>query len=244
MTQRYSLALQYDGTGYAGWQKQPNAETVQETIEQSLTKLNSHQKVNLVGCGRTDAGVHANYYVAHFDFNKDLEPLDLMFKLNKMLPNDIAILECQKVDEEFHARFSAVKRGYDYYIHFKKNAFINRYSYYSSQIPDIELMNEAAGYLIGKQDFECFSKVKTDVTHFECIVFNAQWRPDKNGLVFHIEANRFLRNMVRAIVGSLLDIGYGNHPPDHMKTIIRSKDRQQAGESVPACGLYLSLIEY
>ena len=244
MVQRYLLTLQYDGTAYAGWQIQPNACTVQETIEKALTRLNSNSPVNLVGCGRTDAGVHAKYYVAHFDCNAQLDPNDIFYKLNKMLPDDIAILNCKKTHAEFHARFDARKRGYDYHIHFKKNAFINRYSLYVAQHPNFDKMNEAAQYLIGHQDFECFSKVKTDVKSFDCEVFEAQWTKDNNGWVFHIEATRFLRNMVRAIVGSLLDIGNGKHPPEYMKEIIASKSRQVAGESVPGCGLYLSVVEY
>lgn len=241
---RYFIQLQYDGTHFAGWQIQPNAETIQETIEKALFKLNSNQKVNLVGCGRTDAGVHAQYYIAHFDFSKKLKPDDLVFKLNKMLPNDIAILGASIVNNEAHARFDAQKRAYKYFIHHKKNAFLNRYSHYYPGALDVNAMNKACKHLLGTQDFECFSKVKTDVKTFDCTIYDAYWKEDQNGLVFYIEANRFLRNMVRAIVGSMIDIGSGKHEPEYLKTIIASKNRNEAGESVPAGGLFLWDIQY
>jgi tRNA pseudouridine38-40 synthase len=240
---RLRLDLQYDGTDFHGWQIQPNAITVQEEIENALTRLNSNQKVEIVGCGRTDTGVHAMHYVAHCDMNyPDLN--ELQFKLNGMMHKGIAITEITEAHPEFHARFDATKRTYRYFIDKRNNPFNNRFAHFLRHKLNVEVMNEAAKHLLGKQDFESFAKHHSDVNNFYCEVFSAFWTETDEQYIFEISANRFLRNMVRAIVGTLVDVGLAKIEPTEIQEIIAKKSRSEAGTSVPGKGLFLWKIEY
>ncbi len=244
MTFRYALELAYRGTNYHGWQVQPNASSVQEEIERRLSQLMGNKPVSVVGCGRTDTGVHASYYVLHFDAGRELDTNQLVYKLNKMLPDDIAIFSAQKVSDEFHARFSASLRTYHYFIHQQKNAFLQD-SYYLGPIVDFDAMNQAAQLLLGKQDFTSFSKLHTDVKTNICTVSQVKWNQvSESSWYLEISADRFLRNMVRAVVGTLLEVGYGNLDEAGLLKIIASKDRGEAKLSVPAKGLFLVDIRY
>lgn len=242
---RYAFELSYDGTDFYGWQIQPNQISVQESIEECLTKLNSNNPVSIVGCGRTDTGVHANHYVIHFDFPEIKNVEQFIYKLNKMLPESIAIQSGKQVNDEFHARFGAKQRTYRYFIHQQKNPFKDRFSHYLQLPLDIDSMNKAAKLLLGEQDFTSLSKLHTDVKTNVCTVTKAQWIKDsQNTIYFEIAADRFLRNMVRATVGTLLDVGMGKIQPQEVRTILDKKDRGEAGTSVPAKGLFLWKIEY
>lgn len=244
MTFRYALELAYRGTNYHGWQIQPNASSVQEEIEKRLSRLMGNKPVSVVGCGRTDTGVHASYYVLHFDSDRELDTNQLVYKLNKMLPDDIAVFSAQKVSDEFHARFSASLRTYHYFIHQQKNAFLQD-SYYLGSTIDFDAMNRAAQLLLGKQDFTSFSKLHTDVKTNICTVSQVKWNQvSESSWYLEISADRFLRNMVRAVVGTLLEIGYGNLDEAGLSKIIASKDRGEAKLSVPAKGLFLVDIRY
>lgn len=244
MTFRYALELAYRGTNYHGWQIQPNASSVQEEIERRLSQLMGNKPVSVVGCGRTDTGVHASYYVLHFDADRELDTNQLVYKLNKMLPDDIAIFSAQKVSDEFHARFSASLRTYHYFIHQQKNAFLQD-SYYLGPTVNFDAMNQAAQLLLGKQDFTSFSKLHTDVKTNICTVSQVKWNQvSESSWYLEISADRFLRNMVRAVVGTLLEVGYGNLDKGGLLQIIASKDRGEAKLSVPAKGLFLVDIRY
>ncbi|MCF6128653.1 tRNA pseudouridine(38-40) synthase TruA [Flavobacterium sp. AS60] len=240
---RYFIELAYKGTNYHGWQYQPGADSVQETLNKALSLL-LKTDIDIVGAGRTDTGVHAKQMFAHFDFDNELDAPQLVHKLNSFLPKDIAIFNILKVSDEAHARFDATKRTYEYHIHTTKDVFENEGSF-QFQLPlDIDKMNEACQILFKHNDFECFSKVNTDVHTFNCVIFEANWTRGGNKLVFTISADRFLRNMVRAIVGTMINIGTGKINLADFEKIIDSKDRSQAGFSVPAHGLYLTKIEY
>lgn len=241
---RVFLKLSYKGTNFFGWQVQPNEISIQQSIEDALTKLNSNQKVDIVGCGRTDTGVHASDYYAHCDINFDLSNQDLKFKLNNMLPADITILDVLDVKPDAHARFDANARTYNYFIHHQKNPFISEISWLRPHQLDLETMNKACLILRDYSDFECFSKVKTDVSNFNCDISNALWIASDKGYIFTITANRFLRNMVRAIVGTMIEIGEGKLSLEDFENILKSKNRSEAGMSVPAKGLFLARIEY
>jgi tRNA pseudouridine38-40 synthase len=246
-TLRYFIELAYKGTNYHGWQSQPDAISVQQTINKALTTL-LKTAIEVVGAGRTDTGVHAKQMFAHFDLSRDfgteIDTQQLVHKLNSFLPKDIVIYAIIKVSDEAHARFDATKRTYEYHIHTMKDVFENDRSY-QFQLPlDIDKMNEACEILFKHNDFECFSKVNTDVSTFNCVIFEAHWKQDSHKIVFTITADRFLRNMVRAVVGTLINIGTGKINLSDFEKIIESKDRAQAGFSVPAHGLYLTKIEY
>ncbi|MEN9304319.1 MAG: hypothetical protein RL264_2748 [Bacteroidota bacterium] len=241
---RYFFQCAYDGTDFCGWQRQPNAISVQETIEKAITKLNRNQELEIVGCGRTDAGVHAKDYWFHVDLESEIDAQQWVYKLNKMLPTSIAIIGAKQVSLEIHARFSATNRTYRYFINSSKLPFLAAYSWYVPQRLVIENMNEAAQYLLGEQDFTSFSKLHTDVKTNICTIEKAQWYVDENGIYFEITANRFLRNMVRSIVGTLMEVGFGKVTPDHVKTVIAAKNRSEAAVSVPANGLFLWEIGY
>lgn len=244
MTFRYALELAYRGTDYHGWQIQPNASSVQEEVERRLSQLAGNMPVSVVGCGRTDTGVHASYYVLHFDALKELDCDQLVYKLNKMLPEDISIFSAQPVTAEFHARFSAVSRTYHYFVHQEKNPFLLD-SCHLPQVCDFSAMNRAAKLLLGKQDFTSFSKLHTDVKTNICTVSKAAWiQKDESTWFFEIQADRFLRNMVRAVVGTLLDVGYGKLTEEQISEIIALKDRGEAKLSVPAKGLFLVDVAY
>jgi len=240
---RYFIELAYNGKAYHGWQYQPNAISVQETLEKVLfTALQVETPV--VGAGRTDSGVHASQYFAHFN-GREIKHIDkFIFKLNSILPDDIAVYDFIQVDDEAHARFHATGRSYEYYVVQHKDPFKFDTAHYVKNELDLEKMNLAASILLEHTDFKCFSKSKTDVHTYNCKIKSAQWVQEKDVLVFKITADRFLRNMVRAIVGTLLEIGLGKIPVSKLHEILESRDRQEAGTSVPAKALFLTKIEY
>jgi tRNA pseudouridine38-40 synthase len=240
---RYFIKLAYNGTHYHGWQYQPNAASVQETMNKAFSVL-LNTTINLMGAGRTDTGVHAKEMYAHFDFDKSLDTPSLVHKLNSYLPKDIVIYDIIPVHDDAHTRFDATKRTYEYHINTFKDAFSQEQSWYFHQKLDIDMMNEAARILFNHTDFQCFSKVNTDVNTFDCSIFEAYWKQENGNLIFTISANRFLRNMVRAIVGTLVNIGLHKITLADFTAIIESKNRDKAGFSVPAHGLYLTKIEY
>ncbi|MFL1011361.1 tRNA pseudouridine(38-40) synthase TruA [Flavisericum labens] len=240
---RYFLELSYNGTAYHGWQNQPNAVSVQEVIEKGLSTILG-ENTAIQGAGRTDAGVHASQMFAHFDTDLPVNETDLMYKLNSFLPKDIAIRNLFKVKPEAHSRFDALSRTYLYRIALSKNVFNFDSAYYVKQPLDVYKMNEASKILLQYKDFQCFSKSKTDVKTYYCDVVQAQWFFKEGELHFVVKANRFLRNMVRAIVGTLVNIGMGKIEVDDLHQIIQSKNRGEAGFSVPAHALYLTKIEY
>ena len=241
---RYFIELSYNGGAYHGWQRQPNAISVQQVLEESLSKL-LRENISILGAGRTDTGVHASQMFAHFDLTTVIEdPKELVFLLNGFLPNDIAIKKIHRVISSAHARFDASERSYEYHIATVKDPFYAAFHHYLKNKPDIDLMNQATKILLAYEDFKCFSRSNTDVKTFLCNIKIAEWRPEGTSLVFYIRANRFLRNMVRAIVGTLLEIGFEKRAVEDMESIIKSRDRSQAGFSAPAKGLYLTEILY
>lgn len=240
---RYFIELSYKGTNYHGWQIQPDASSVQEEITKALATI-LQEKILLVGAGRTDAGVHASQMFAHVDTVKKLTD-DYVHKLNAILPNDIVIKSIKKVSDETHARFDAVSRTYEYRILLGRDPFLLETTWQLHQKNlQIEKMNEAANLLFKYEDFESFSKVKTDVNTFNCTIMKAVWTLEDKHLIFHIKANRFLRNMVRAIVGTLIEVGLGKKTVEDFRKIIESKKRSEAGLSVPAKGLFLTEVCY
>ncbi|MFD0977824.1 tRNA pseudouridine(38-40) synthase TruA [Salinimicrobium gaetbulicola] len=239
---RYFLELAYFGKAYHGWQRQPDAASVQEVAENALSTL-LQKKIEIVGAGRTDAGVHASQLYAHFDVEEKL-PENMIFRINSLLPKDIAAVELFEVQPEAHARFDATARSYEYHIVQKKNVFQINTAYWVKKDLDVEKMNEGAKILLEYKNFKCFSRSRTDVRTYNCEISHAYWEKTTSGLVFHIKADRFLRNMVRAIVGTLLEIGLGKMHVQEMHTIIQSESRSEAGASVPAHGLFLTKIEY
>ncbi len=240
---RYFIELSYNGKGYHGWQNQPNALSVQEVIEKGLSTLLG-QSVAIMGAGRTDAGVHAIQMFAHFDTNVVFVPKDLTYKLNSFLPIDVAIHRIFRVKPDAHARFDATSRAYLYRVALKKNVFTFDNTYFVKQDLDVEKMNAASKILLEYKDFQCFSKSNTDVKTYHCDIMYAQWNIKDDELHFVIKANRFLRNMVRAIVGTMINIGLEKISVTELHAIIASKNRSEAGFSVPAHGLYLKSIEY
>ena len=245
MRERYFVQLSYKGTNYHGWQIQPNALTVQEVLTKAFSKI-LKEDIEITGAGRTDSGVHSSFFVAHFDSSKKGldKDLKLVFKLNSFLPKDIALFRIVKVNNEAHARFDATDRTYRYYIHQRKDVFINSTSWYLPVDLNVELMNKAARLLLNYDDFTSFSKLNTDVKTNICKVTEARWSKDDYRLIFTIKADRFLRNMVRAIVGTLVDVGKENLTLEEFKQVIKNKNRDDAGVSVPAHGLFLEDIKY
>jgi len=242
--QRYFLQISYKGSNYHGWQVQPNAASVQEVIEKVLSTL-LHENISVIGAGRTDTGVHASFFILHFDTEKaDINSEDFVYKLNSFLPNDIAVQQIRKVKNDAHARFSAVSRTYKYYLTTEKNPFTTETVYRHKKKPDIKKMNETAKILFEYVDFTSFSRLHTNVKTNDCKIYHAEWFEEGNILVFKIKADRFLRNMVRAIVGTLLEIGKGELSKDDFRSIIEQKNRKFAGSSAPAHGLFLVDIEY
>lgn len=241
--QRYLFELAYDGNSFCGWQKQPNAPTVQEAIEGALSQLHSNALIEIVGCGRTDAGVHAKHYVLHVDL-PEIEQVDkFIFKLNRLLPGSVVVHKVRSVAPEFHARFDATSRTYRYFIHHFKDPF-QANSWHLPKSLRYDRMNEAAKALLGTQDFSSLAKTHTDVKTHICTVSHAEWVQIENGAYFEIRADRFLRNMVRASVGTLVDIGLDKLQIEDMAKILAAKDRQAASKSVPANGLFLWKICY
>lgn len=245
MNTRYFIRLSYKGTNYHGWQIQPNAISVQEVLNKALsTILNSD--INVVGCGRTDTGVHASDFFAHFDLIEMQIPdcEKLCFRLNRFLPNDIAVKDIFKVKEEAHTRFDAIARTYNYFITKDKNPFRLESHWKVPYELDLQKMNEAAKILFEYEDFTSFSKLHTDVKTNNCKIYHAEWKENGDELVFTVKADRFLRNMVRAIVGTLVEVGRGKIAVEDFRQVIESKNRSNAGSSVPGHGLFLAEIEY
>ncbi len=241
---RYFIHLAYDGTRYHGWQIQPNGISVEGEIELRLSTL-LRQPIDIVGAGRTDAGVHARHMVAHFDFEDGCDTKQLCYRLNRMMPPDICIYKIEQVAENMHARFSATSRTYHYYISTKRNPFNRQYTWLCHYDLDFELMNQAAEILMEYKDFASFCKSHTDVKTTLCNIIEAKWIKDDEGCYyFRIKANRFLRNMVRAVVGTLVEIGRHRLSLDDFRNVIEGKKRTMAGESMPANALFLERIEY
>jgi tRNA pseudouridine38-40 synthase len=245
METRYFMHCAYDGTSYHGWQKQPNATGIQQILEAALATLSGGVETEVIGAGRTDTGVHATKYFAHFNLSYIIEDETVFArKLNGILPDDIAVYHVFRVNHEAHARFSATARQYHYRIIPGKNPFENRWAGRFHQPLNLEFMREASKMLIGKKDFGCFAKSRHGAENTICEVFDASWRQEQEVLVFDIRANRFLRNMVRAIVGTLLDVGTHKITLRDFQDILESGDRKKAGVSVPPQGLFLVNIEY
>lgn len=241
---RYFIKLAYNGANYHGWQIQDNAHTVQQELNEKLSLI-LKEEINLVGCGRTDTGVHAKEFYAHFDTLHELDDLiELAFRLNGFLSDDIVIFEIFEVPVDFHARFDAKSRTYKYYISKQKDPFRIGQAYYYHAYLDIQKMNEACTFLFDYNDFTSFSKLHTQTKTNNCKILEAKWEEVNEQLIFIITADRFLRNMVRAIVGTLLEIGTGKLKVEDFKRIIEAKDRSEAGFSVPADGLFLKKLVY
>ena len=239
---RFFIDISYDGTNYHGWQVQPNADTVQNQINNAFSTI-LNQKINVVGAGRTDTGVHAQQLIAHFDIQHNFDIQKIKYKLNGFLKNDISINNIYVVKDDAHARFSALSRTYQYKISRSKDPFSNQ-SLLLKRNVNIESMNKACEFLIGENDYSAFAKLHSDNYTNNCNIFYAKWHEEKQQIFFIIKANRFLRNMVRSIVGTMIEIGDGKIKFDKIKDIILSKDRSNAGYSVPAIGLSLINVEY
>lgn len=236
------MELAFFGKAYHGWQKQPNAVSVQEVVENALFKI-LRTPVPITGAGRTDTGVHAKQIFAHCDVEEDLAE-DFVFKINSVLPVDIAVVNLFRVTDQAHARFDALSRSYEYHITGQKDPFSCDRTFYVKRPLNIEMMNRAAAILLQYDEFKCFSRSRTDVRTYNCKIEQARWEACNGKMIFHIKADRFLRNMVRAIVGTLIDIGLEKMKVEKMHEIIMSGNRSEAGASVPAHGLFLTKVEY
>lgn len=252
--QRYFIKFSYDGTNYHGWQIQPNGISVQEVLEKALSTL-LRTKMSVTGAGRTDAGVHARLMVAHFDWEAPIDGQQLAYKLNRMLPRDVSVISVEAVENELHARFSATSRTYHYYMHHGRNPFSRAYSCEMPYELDFERMNEAAKYLVGERDFKCFCKAGGDNKTTICNLTEARWQRCNTEIAIHeaekaeewcfvITANRFLRNMVRAVVGTLVEVGRGRITIDEFRKIVDNGTRSDAGESMPGNALFLWDVTY
>ena len=239
---RYFIDISYNGKNYHGWQIQKNAVTVQSTIQDVISKILG-KSTNIVGSGRTDTGVHAKSQIAHFDVNKKVDN-DFIYKVNAFLPKDISINSVSQVVDNFHARFGAISREYTYKIHDLKSPFVDGLSTFYNKKINLDLINEACSTIMKNSDFQSFSKVKTEVKNFNCTIFHASIRRKNNFYLFKFCANRFLRGMVRALVGTLLQLNEGKINLKEFKLIFEKKNREYAGPSVPPCGLYLSKVNY
>jgi tRNA pseudouridine38-40 synthase len=240
---RFFFEIAYNGKNYAGWQSQANATGVQAVVESAMSKM-FREEIKIVGSGRTDTGVHCEQQFFHVDIEKEFEAQNIIQKLNSFLPRDISILSILQVKADASARYNAVERSYRYCITRKKNPFLEGLAWHYFKPADVRTMNLAAALLRGEHDFECFSKVKTDVNHFLCSIKKAEWKEEGDTLEFTITANRFLRGMVRAIVGTLLDVGSGKTSMKEFQQILQSRDRKKAGANVPPYGLYLTHVKY
>lgn len=239
------MDLSFNGTRYHGWQSQPGVPTIQSAIGQAMEQI-LHKNMSVTGAGRTDAGVHTRHFMAHFELEEEmnLNTEELAFSLNALLPQDIVIHRIFRVDSQMHARFTALSRTYEYNISREKDPFGQLFSWYFYGNLDLEKMNRATQLLKGTKDFTSFSKLHTQTATNICTVFDAFWKQEEHNLVFVVRADRFLRNMVRAMVGTLIKVGTGKIKPDEITAIIQAKDRSLAGPSAPACGLTLIQIEY
>jgi tRNA pseudouridine38-40 synthase len=242
---RYFIFISYKGTSYHGWQLQPNSVTVQKILENALSVILG-EEISTTGAGRTDSGVHALFFCAHFDsLSPDLsEKEKLVFRLNRFLPEDISVSAIRKVHPDANARYSAISRTYQYFISRTKDPFFNSSSWFLHGDIDVKAMNQACGVLYRHSDFTSFSKLHSGSKTNICRIYDAQWEDKDNRLVFTIRADRFLRNMVRAIVGTLVEIGFGKMNQDEFEEIIIARDRCRAGTSAPAKGLFLVDIDY
>lgn len=240
---RYFFEIAYNGTHYHGWQKQPNAISIQEVVENALSTL-LQNTISITGSGRTDTGVHCMQQYFHTDIGEEINETDLCHRLNRFLPADISIKRIQKVKPDAHARFDAIERRYQYRITRFKNPFLSDFSYLFLKSLDIGQMNLAALELFKHIDFQCFSKVKTETATYNCTITEAKWILQNDELYFYVSANRFLRGMVRAIAGTLLDVGQRKLSTKDFEEIIISKDRTKAGSAIPAKGLFLTHVRY
>ena len=240
---RYFLKLSYHGKNYCGWQRQENAVSIQEVVEENLTKVWT-EKIEVTGCGRTDTGVHAKLYFAHFDTERDI-PENFLYRINRMLPDDISINDIFEVKKEMHARFDAISRTYKYFIHFSKDPFLEEASFLIHEWrPDVEKMNHCIRQLLGEHDFSTFEKKGSDNKTSACKLRNASWEHTESGLVFTITADRFLRNMVRRITGALLMVGTDRLTEQEVIHAVLNKEYLEVKLAVPAKGLFLWEIEY
>lgn len=241
---RYFIYLSYDGTEYHGWQIQPDARSVQGEIQRCLSTI-LRREVPIVGAGRTDTGVHARYMAAHFDYDEEIDCQQLSFRLNRILPPDIAVYDIAQVRDDLHARFSATSRTYRYYIHTRKSPFNRKYSLETHYTLDFAQMNRAGEYLLSVKDFAAFCKAGSDVKTTFCKVTKAEWKEKEPGCwFFEITADRFLRNMVRAVVGTLVDVGRGRLTLEEFYAVVDSRKRTEARESMPAHALFLENVTY
>lgn len=241
---RYFIELQYDGAAYFGWQRQPETATVQGTIEAKLSMLRG-VPTEIVGAGRTDTGVNASFYTAHFDSDTAIDCQQLAYKLNKVLPHDIAIMRIYEVEESQHARFDAKEREYTYFLTPRKSPFRRFSAWHYTADLNIDNMNLAAARLLEHEDFTTFAKLNSNNKTNICHISHAEWQVESDGtLRFTIRADRFLRNMVRAIVGTLVDVGRGRYTVEEFDALIRAKDLSKASAGAPACGLFLSNVKY
>lgn len=240
---RYFIDISYDGTNYHGWQIQKNAVTVQSALNHSLSTV-LREEISTIGSGRTDTGVHAMMQVVHFDSVQEIDGELLILKLNSHLPNDIAVNKLAKVKSDVSARFNASSRSYIYKIHTHKSPFNQLQSYFYTRLLDLDLMNQCCELLKDWKDFEALSKIKTEVNNFNCDIYDARWEKHNDQIYFHVSANRFLRGMVRTLVGTMLEVGRERMTIAEFQSILESQDRRKAGRSVPAHGLYLRDITY
>ena len=239
---RFFIELSYKGANYHGWQAQPNAKSVQEEINKGLSTI-LNKRIGVMGAGRTDSGVHANQMFAHFDCDIDFLVADIVFRLNRFLPSDIAVHDIFKVRDDANCRFDAISRTYEYHIIQKKDPF-NETAYLFEKELDIEAMNQACQYILGKKDFTSLSKANTQTFTNNCDIIFAKWEMINSSIIFSIKSDRFLRNMVRAIVGTLLEVGIGKIKPHDISRIIDAKNRNESGSSVPPHPLFLISVEY
>jgi tRNA pseudouridine38-40 synthase len=239
----YKIIIQYDGSNYAGWQEQENANTVQETIKNSINTI-LREEVNLIGSGRTDAGVHALGQVANFKTKQEVDIYKFQHSLNSVLPDDISVRETDKAEESFHSRFDAKKRSYLYFISRNKSPFFYPYSFQYKGKIEIDLLNKFSASFIGEKDFTSFSKKNSETKNKSCIVYQAHWREKNDLFIFSIQANRFLHGMVRTITGTLLRAMGKDLGEDYIDEIFSKKDREAAAEAVPAKGLFLYKVSY
>lgn len=240
---RYFLEIAYDGTRFHGWQVQPNALSVQEILEDSLSKV-LREPISTTGSGRTDTGVHAIQQFVHFNAQQPLDPQQVVYRLNRILPEDISALNLYLVQPDAHARYDAFARTYHYHITLRKNPFKRLHAWYHSRALDVEKMNEAAAILLNYEDFTTFSKVKGDTKHYRCNMYEAVWEQAGEELRFTIRANRFLRGMVRLVVGTLVDVGRGKLTVPEFEQIVASQDRSRSSGAAPSEGLFLAKVEY